>query len=42
MKYEDPTLDVTLFTRLDIIRTSEDPDLGTDFGDGGTIDPNNY
>lgn len=38
MKYENPTLDVMLFTRSDIIRTSEDPDLGTDFGDGGSLD----
>lgn len=42
MKYENPELDVILFNRLDIIRTSQDPDLSEDFGEGGTVDPNNY
>ena len=38
MKYENPTLDVMLFTRSDIIRTSQDPDLSEDFGEGGSLD----
>lgn len=42
MKYEDPILDVVLFTKLDIICTSEDGNLGIEDGDGGTVDPNNY
>jgi len=38
MKYENPEIDVILFKRLDIIRTSQDPDLSEDFGEGGSLD----
>lgn len=41
-KYEDPKMDVMIFGVIDIIRTSEEPDLGTDFGEGGTVNPYKY
>lgn len=42
MKYEQPTMDVSMWKITDIITTS-DPDLeGWGSGNGSNIDPNNY
>lgn len=42
MKYEQPTMDICMWTKINIITTS-DPDLdGWGSGSGENIDPNNY
>lgn len=41
MKYEQPTMDVSMWKVKDIITTS-DPGLEEDWGGGDNIDPNNY
>lgn len=43
MKYEQPTMDIDMWRKIDIITTSDtDPDLdGWDSGSGGNINPYN-